>query len=298
MMEVSYSRVEGAIKSVFNILRLIWVNKSARFGLLTLMFYILMATVGPIILPYKPIIASSTNVFQPPRLWPPVYWFGTDNVGVPLLVDIINGAPFVLEVSLLTALYTTVLGLLAGIVAGFKGGYVDATLSFISQVLMTIPSLLLVMIMATMIHTNNPLILSGILSITGWTGLALSVRSQILSMRELPYIEVSRVLGLSGSYILFKEITPKIMPYVWINFILNMEGAVYASVGLYFLGLLPFQNYNWGALISQALAYGAYYGGRALPILIVPVVFVTLYMVALIELAYGIDEVINPRLRK
>ncbi|WP_291999138.1 ABC transporter permease, partial [Caldivirga sp.] len=233
-----------------------------------------------------------------PRLWPPIYWFGTDNVGEPLLVDIVNGAPFVLEVSLLTALYTTVLGLLVGIVAGFSGGYVDAALSFISQVLMTIPSLLLVMIMATMIHTNNPLILSGILSITGWTGLALSVRSQILSMRELPYIEVSRVLGLSGGYILFKEITPKIMPYVWINFILNMEGAVYASVGLYFLGLLPFQNYNWGALISEALGYGAYYGGRALPILIVPVVFVTLYMVALIELAYGIDEVINPRLRK
>ncbi|KUO90274.1 MAG: hypothetical protein AT713_05765 [Caldivirga sp. JCHS_4] len=109
---------------------------------------------------------------------------------------------------------------------------------------------------------------------------------------------MSRVLGLSGSYILFKEITPKIMPYVWINFILNMEGAVYAAVGLYFLGLLPYQNYNWGALINQALSYGAYFGGRALLILVVPVVFVTLYMVALIELAYGIDEIINPRLRK
>ncbi len=298
MMEVSYGRVEGVIRGIVSVLARIWSNKAARFGLSTLIFYILMATVGPLILPYKPVIASSVNVFQPPRLWPPIYWFGTDNVGEPLLVDIVNGAPFVLEVSLLTALYTTVLGLLVGIVAGFSGGYVDAALSFVSQVLMTIPSLLLVMIMATMIHTNNPLILSGILSITGWTGLALSVRSQILSMRELPYIEVSRVLGLSGGYILFKEITPKIMPYVWINFILNMEGAVYASVGLYFLGLLPFQNYNWGALISEALGYGAYYGGRALPILIVPVVFVTLYMVALIELAYGVDEVINPRLRK
>ena len=298
MMEVSYGRVEGILRGIGRTLRMIWSNKAARFGLLVLLFYVLMAAIGPIILPLKPVIASSANVFQPPRLWPPIYWFGTDNVGVPLTVDIVNGAPFVLEVSLLSALYTTVLGLLVGIVAGFKGGYTDAALSFISQVLMTIPSLLLVMIMATMIHTNNPFILAGILSITGWTGLALSVRSQILAMREYPYIEVSRVLGLSGSYILFKEITPKIMPYVWINFILNMEGAVYAAVGLYFLGLLPYQNYNWGALINQALSYGAYFGGRALPILVVPVVFVTLYMVALIELAYGIDEIINPRLRK
>ncbi|KUO90273.1 MAG: hypothetical protein AT713_05760 [Caldivirga sp. JCHS_4] len=186
MMEVSYGRVEGILRGIGRTLRMIWSSKAARFGLLVLLFYILMAAIGPIILPLKPVIASSTNVFQPPRLWPPIYWFGTDNVGVPLTVDIVNGAPFVLEVSLLSALYTTVLGLLVGIVAGFKGGYTDATLSFISQVLMTIPSLLLVMIMATMIHTNNPFILSGILSITGWTGLALSVRSQILAMREYP----------------------------------------------------------------------------------------------------------------
>mgnify|MGYP001770764566 CR=1 FL=1 len=293
-LQGTYNALRGTLRT----LRLIWGNKAARFGLVILLIYIAMAIIGPILLPYKPIIASSANVFQPPRLWPPLYWFGTDNVGVPLIVDIVNGAPFVLEISLLSALYTTVIGLVVGIVAGYRGGYADAALSFISQVLMTIPSLLLVMIIAAFIRTNNPFILAGILSITGWTGLALSVRSQVLAMREYPYIEVSRVLGLSSSYILFKEITPKIMPYIWINFILNMEGAVYAAVGLYFLGLLPYQNYNWGALISLALSYGAYYGGRALPMLVVPVIVVTLYMVALIELAYGIDEVINPRLRR
>ena len=293
-LQGTYNALRGTLRT----LRLIWGNKAARFGLVVLLIYIAMAIIGPILLPYKPIIASSANVFQPPRLWPPLYWFGTDNVGVPLIVDIVNGAPFVLEISLLSALYTTVIGLVVGIVAGYKGGYADAALSFISQVLMTIPSLLLVMIIAAFIKTNNPFILAGILSITGWTGLALSVRSQVLAMREYPYIEVSRVLGLSSSYILFKEITPKIMPYIWINFILNMEGAVYAAVGLYFLGLLPYQNYNWGALINQALNYGAYYGGKALPMLVVPVIVVTLYMVALIELAYGIDEVINPRLRR
>lgn len=298
MRQKIQQRVSSTVSGWLRILRLIWSNKAAGFGLSVLIFYILMAIVGPIILPYKPVIASVSNVYEPPKPWPPIYWFGTDNIGVPLLVDIVNGAPFVLEVSLLSALYTTIVGLVVGIVAGYKGGYADAALSFISQVLMTIPSLLLVLIIATFVHTSNPFILAGILSITGWTGLALAIRSQVLAMREYPYIEVSRVLGLSSSYIFFKEITPKIMPYVWINFILNMEGAVYAAVGLYFLGLLPYQNYNWGALINEALAYGAYYGGKAVFLLIIPVIFVTLYMVALIELAYGIDEVINPRIRK
>jgi len=141
-------------------------------------------------------------------------------------------------------------------------------------------------------------VLAGVLSITGWTGLARAVRSQVLSIKQLPYMEVSKVLGLNWSYILFKEIMPQLIPFIWINLILNVESAIYATVGLFYLGLMPFTSNNWGFMISNAISLGAAYGTNALWYFIFPTLFVTLFMVGLIELAYGIDEIVNPRLRK
>ena len=288
-------RLEG----VRNALRLIWRNKAARFGLIVVLAYAVMAAVGPILLPYKPVsIPNPSEILLPPQPWPPSRWLGTDMLGQGILVDIVNGAPFVLEVSFLAGLFTTVIGLVVGLVAGYLGRVVDAVLMWITDILMTIPSLLLVVIIATMIKTENPFILAGILSITGWTGLARAVRSQVLALKNMPYIEAAKVLGLRTSYIIFREIMPPLMPYIWINLILNIEGAIYAAVGLYYLGLLPFKNYDWGAMINYALQLGAVYGTNAVWYLVFPVLFISLYMVALMELAYGIEEIVNPRVRR
>ncbi|AEA11643.1 binding-protein-dependent transport systems inner membrane component [Thermoproteus uzoniensis 768-20] len=278
---------------------LIWRSLPARFGLLVIIAYVVMAAVGPVLLPYKPVsFPNQSEILLPPQPWPPSMWLGTDMTGEGILVDIVNGAPFVLEVSFLAGLFTTLIGLAVGVVAGYLGRYVDAVLMWITDTLLTIPSLLLVVIIATMIKTENPLVLAGILSITGWTGLARAVRSQVLAIKNLPYIEAARVLGLGTGYILFREILPPLMPYIWINLILNVEGAIYAAVGLYYLGLLPFKNYDWGAMINFALQLGAVYGTNAVWYLLFPVLFISLYMVALMELAYGIEEIVNPRLRR
>jgi len=280
-------------------LALIWRSSSARFGLVVVAAYVVMAAIGPVLLPYRPVsFPNPSEILLPPQPWPPSRWLGTDMTGQGILVDIVNGAPFVLEVSFLAGLLTTLIGLAVGIVAGYVGRYVDAVLMWITDTLLTIPGILLVVIVATMVKTENPFILAGILSITGWTGLARAVRSQVLAIKNLPYIEVSRVLGLGTGYILFREIMPPLVPYIWINFILNVEGAIYAAVGLYYLGLLPFKSYDWGAMINFALQLGAVYGTNAVWYLLFPVLFISLYMVALMELAYGIEEIVNPRLRR
>ncbi len=285
------------VQSLIKTLGIVWSNKAARFGISVMLFYIVLAVVGPVILPYN-YRTNPAMALQPPKLWPPIYWFGTDNVGEPVLVDIANGAPFIIEISFLAGLYTTLIGLVVGLISGYFGGIVDSIIMLFNDALLTIPSLLITVIVAVMVHTTNPLILAGVLSITGWTGLARSVRSQVLASKEYPYIEVSKVLGLKWSYVLYKEILPTIVPYVWINLILNMEGSLYAAVGLYYLGLLPFDPTNWGYMISNALSLGAAYGSSAIWYFFFPTLFVVLFMVGLIELAYGIDEVINPRLRR
>nr|KJR72834.1 MAG: peptide ABC transporter permease [Thermoproteus sp. AZ2] len=282
-----------------NTLRLLWRSKAFKFGTIVLIGYVVMAVIGPILLPYRPPSAPKpSEILQPPRPWPPVLWLGTDMLGVGILTDIVKGAPFVLEISFLAGLYTTLIGVVVGLVAGYFGRAVDSVLMWINDTLMTIPSILLVIIIATMIKTTNPFILAAILSVTGWTGLARAVRSQVLSVKSLPYIEVAKTLGLGDRYILFREIMPPLLPFIWINFMLNVEGAVYAAVGLYYLGLLPFKNYDWGAMISYALSLGAVYGTNAVWYFTFPVIFIILYMVAIIEMAYGVEEVINPRLRK
>lgn len=289
---------KSKLQPIIGIFRLLTKSKAASFGLWVTIFYILLATVAQLLIPLVTLKESPANVLLPPRLWPPAYWLGTDYVGQSTLADIIGGAPFILETSFLAGIYTTVIGMIVGLVSGYAGGLVDSIVMWINDTLLTLPSLLIVILIATMVKTTNPLVLAGVLSITGWTGLARAVRSQVLSIKQLPYMEVSKVLGLNWSYILFKEIMPQLIPFIWINLILNVESAIYATVGLFYLGLMPFTSNNWGFMISNAISLGAAYGTNALWYFIFPTLFVTLFMVGLIELAYGIDEIVNPRLRR
>ncbi|BCU69960.1 ABC transporter permease [Stygiolobus caldivivus] len=279
-------------------LKLIWRNNKGKAGLIITVFFILLGTVGPLIVPKPVVVNINPNmIFRPPML-SPEYILGTGPLGCSILGDIVWGAPFILEVSFLAGLFTTLIGITVGMVAGYIGGIVDNVLMSINDIVMTMPSLILILILATSLKTTNPFILAGILSISGWTGLARAIRSQILLMKNLPYVEVSRILGLGSFHIIFREIMPTIASYIAIHFIFNVEGALYASVGLYFLGILPVSQYNWGVMINEALQDGGIYGNQAFWYLFWPSFFVVMFMFGLIMLSYGIDEISNPRLRR
>lgn len=283
---------------LLNYLKLIWRNNKGKVGLIITVFFILLGTVGPIIVPKPVVVNVNPNmIFRPPSL-NLEYLLGTGPLGCSILGDIVWGAPFILEISFLAGLFTTLIGITVGMISGYLGGIVDNILMSINDIVMTMPSLILILILATSLKTTNPFILAGILSISGWTGLARSVRSQILLMKNLPYVEVSRILGLGSFHIIFREIMPTIASYIAIHFIFNVEGALYASVGLYFLGILPVSQYNWGVMINEALQDGGIYGNRAFWYLFWPSFFVVMFMFGLIMLSYGIDEISNPRLRK
>ncbi len=279
-------------------LKLVWRNKKGRVGLLITIFYVLLGTIGPLIVP-KPVIVNidPNMIFRAPML-NPYYILGTGPIGDSILGDIVWGAPFILEVSFLAGLFTTLIGIAVGMISGYKGGVLDNVLMSINDIVMTMPSLILILIIATSLRTSNPLILAGILSISGWTGLARAIRSQILLMKNLPYVEVARTLGLGSLHIIFREIMPTVASYIAIHFIFNVEGALYAAIGLYFLGVLPVSQYNWGVMINEALQEGAIYGNSAIWFLLWPSIFVVMFMTGLIMLSYGIDEISNPRLRR
>ncbi|QXJ31277.1 ABC transporter permease [Saccharolobus shibatae] len=283
---------------LFEYLWLVWKNKKSRVGLIITVFYILIAVFGEIIFPTTySLHPSSTTIFMPPQLSNFYLIFGTGPFAESILVQIIQGAESVIEVSFLAGLFATLIGIAVGIVAGYLGGIIDDILMGITDIVLTLPSIILLIVVVSAFKTSNPIILSLILSITSWAGLARAVRSQVLVIRNSPTIEVLRVLGLSRGYIIFREVVPTLGSYIIIHYIFNVEAAVYAEVGLYYLGVLPYNPNNWGAMIQQALSYGAALGGKAIYYLAFPTVAVVGFMSGLILLSYGIDEISNPRIR-
>jgi len=279
-------------------LYLMWKNRKSRVGLIITVFYVLIAAIGQVVFPKTySLQASSQTIFMPPQLSNFYLIFGTGPFAESILIQLIQGAKSVVEVSFLAGLFATLIGIAVGITAGYLGGIIDNILMGITDIVLTLPSIILTVIIASAFRTSNPFFLALILSITSWAGLARSIRSQVLVVRNSPATELLKVLGLTRRYIIFREIVPSLGSYIAIHYIFNVESAVYSEVGLYYLGVLPYNPNNWGAMIQQALSYGAALGGKALFYFFFPTLAIIGFMSGLILLSYGIDEIANPRIR-
>nr|WP_303647875.1 ABC transporter permease [Haloarchaeobius amylolyticus] len=195
-------------------------------------------------------------------------------------------------------LFVTVLGTSIGALAGYTGGRLDQFLSTIIDIVLTLPGLPILLILVALLQPKNPIVLGIVLSLQGWAGMARAIRSQVLTLRSTSYVESARAMGLSTPTIVGKEIVPNIMPFVMINMVGAMRGVIFASVGLYFLGLLPFSKVvNWGVMLQLAYSNGGLLTLDAAHWLVVPMLCIILLSMGLILFAQGMDRVFNPRVR-
>jgi peptide/nickel transport system permease protein len=191
-------------------------------------------------------------------------------------------------------LFATGLAEVVGTVAGYKGGTVDRGLTTVADIAMSIPGLPLIMVLAIVFNPTNPALIGMLITVNYWAGL----RSQILTLREESYVEAARTMGVSTPRILVKDIIPNIMPYILVNFANAARYVVFASVGLYYLGILPTSVRNWGIQLDQAYRNaGALTGAGTLYQLVFPMLAIMLIALALILLSQGMDRVFNPRVR-
>lgn len=269
-------------------------NRRAFAGLLILLVFALMATVGPEVVPLD-MTARYDQRFQLPSLAHPL---GTDYAGRDTFAQIVHGSRDVLFVAFLAAIFTTLIAISIGMIAGLQGGVIDTTLMLLTNVILTVPNFPVMMIIAAVYRVKDPFSFGLLLSIWAWGGLARAVRSQILSLKEREFIEATRALGLSTFHIVFRELLPNIMPFVAINFFSIMRGAITSSMGLMLLGLVPFKATNWGMMLNMATyQYGAIYVPRAIFYVLSPMAAITLFQLGAVFFAHGLDEVLNPRLR-
>lgn len=263
-------------------------------GLTLILFFTLMAIFGPALYP-KTLPINPSLLYAPPSWAHPL---GTDFEGTDVLAEIITGSRYVLSAAALAAVFTIGFGTVAGVVSGYYLGTTDQVIMRVTDFILTIPGFPLLIVLSTIWSFGSPVAMGLVLGLTGWGGLARAVRSQTLSLRERGFIEAARGLGLSNRHIIIKEILPNISPYIAMNLLLSVTGGIYAEVGLFFLGVIPFQANNWGVMLNLAFTNGAMYTPQSLLYMLSPMACILLVTFGIVLTLDALDEILNPRLRE
>ncbi|MFC5368964.1 ABC transporter permease [Salinirubrum litoreum] len=272
-----------------------WADWRTRFGLLIVGGYLAMALVAVFGLWREPSTSQAPRylmLFENMN-----YPLGTTASGTDLAALIIYSTPDILLMITAGAVWATGVAVAIGTIAGYKGGQVDQALMSFSDLVMAIPGLPLVIILAVTLNPENPILLGVIINISYWAGLGRSLRSQVLTIRQNDYVEASRTMGVSTPRIIWKDIIPNLMPYVTVNFVFAARYVMFASVGLFFLGVLPYSKQNWGVTLNFAYSGGALFSWSAAHWLLAPMLAIMGLSLGLILLGQGMDRVFNPRVR-
>lgn len=279
-------------------LRIIKSDLRATSGILIILGFVFMGVIGPFLVE-RPQIGQYPSYLGPFQSM--AYPLGTDGFGQPILAQLVHATPNMLKMAFAGAVVAVGIGVTIGTTAGYKGGRVDTALMSVTDIVLTIPGLPLVIVLLSVLPdvASNPYLVGFLLAIDNWPGLARSLRSQVLTIREDSYIEAARALGRSSSEILWDDILPQLMPYITINSAKASRRVIFESVALYFLGILPMTMFNWGVMMNYAFKQGAAVSNPALSghWLYFPILVLLFFSLGLILLSQGMDRIFNPRLR-
>lgn len=281
-------------RNVLAPLKILVRDKRGLFGLFVISLFAFVGTVGVWLYPEPvsrgPILQGPFESMQ--------YPLGTDRYGNGILAMLIHSTPFMLLMIVGGALYNIVMAVIVGTFSGYKGGRIDETLMMIADAVIAVPALPLVIVLAVVFEPKNPILVGIVITLPRWAGLSRALRSEVLSVRQQSYIEASRAMGVPTPSILRNEIIPNLMPYIMINVVNAARGVIFASVGLYYLGVLPSSGImNWGVMMNQAFGLGAMYSLSTAHWLILPMFTVVLLAYGLIMFGQASDRIFNPRLR-
>lgn len=267
-------------------------NKLAMTGLITIVSLILMAIIGPYLVPYSYSEQSLLDSDLPPDL---KHWFGTDDLGRDIFARTWVGARISLFIGITAALIDLLIGVIYGAIAGYTGGKTEEMMMRFADMLYSLPHLLVTILLMVVM---KPGLLTIILAMaaTGWIGMARLVRGQVLQLKEMEYVIAAKALGSSFPRILFKHLIPNTIGPITVAMTLTIPGAIFSEATLSFLGLgVPVPLASWGTMTSDGLV--GILTGQPWRILF-PAMLISLTMFAFNVLGDGLRDALDPRHRK
>jgi len=227
-------------------------NRSANVGMIILGILIIGCLAAPLLTSRNPNAISPTNALQAPSV---TYPMGTDNTGRDIFTRFLYGGRLSLQVGIVAVTIGSLVGVISGLIAGYFGGWVDSAFSWITEVLLAFPDLLLALAVIAILGPGitNAMIAVGISFMPSFMRLS---RSSVLSIREMEYIEAARALGGSNIRILFRHVLPNALRTLLVLATLGIGNAILAGAALSFLGLgAQPPSPEWGAMLNAGQKY-------------------------------------------
>jgi peptide/nickel transport system permease protein len=272
--------------------RRILANGKVTAGVVILAVFSLIAIFGDLIKPYDP-SKRSRDILEAPS-WR--HWSGTTHIGQDIFSQLLVGTRSVMFVGFIAGLVATIVAVVVGVTSGYLAGVAAESLSALSNVFIVIPALPLIIIITNVIPNSGDWTIALVIGCTSWAWGARLLRAQTLSLRRRDFVEAARATGESTWRIIMFEIMPNLTAIIAASFVGTVVFAVGTEISLAFVGVSGISEWNWGEILfwaqgQQALPQGAWWW-------FVPAgLCVALLGTALSLVNFGIDEIVNPRLR-
>jgi peptide/nickel transport system permease protein len=275
-------------------LKLLLGNPKSRGGIIVLSTIIIVALIAPWIAHANPNDFSLLDSRQSPSFH---HLFGTTDQGSDIFSQVVWGARSSLVIGAAAALLATVLATTLGILAAYAGGKVDDLINLITSVFLVIPTIPLLIVVSSYLHSRGGATMVLILGLTLWAFEARIIRGQALALRNRDFILSAKVAGEGTWRIIFSEFVPNMMSRIAAAFVLVFYIAILTDAGLEFLGLGDMNHASWGVTMYWAQVNSSFLQGEWWPFLF-PGIALAATVAALVFILAGVDEVSNPRLRK
>ena len=260
---------------------------TAVFGIIVVLFFLLMALIGPLVAPYNYAVQNIPERLQPPSI---EHFFGTDQFGRDIFSRVIVGSRDVYVSAGSATALAVVLGLTLGLFSGYKGRVFDEIAMRLMDIVISIPSLLLAMVILFSLGPSriNLIFVVGFLFTPMVTRV---VRSVVLDIKTRQFVEAAKLRGEKSSYILFREIMPNVLPHLAVEASMRFSYAIFtvASLGFLGLGVQP-PAPDWGFMVSDARTWFELYPW----VLLAPAGAIALLVVGVGFMSDGLSKLLLP----
>jgi len=284
-------------------------SKVALTGLFIIIFFGLFGALHPLYMMLSPVDpVTGKKIYDPitgydslekrqpapPSLRHPL---GTDPNGRDVLSQLMYSTSSEFLLGVLAAVITVFIGTIIGAVAAYYGGVIDTFFMRLADVVILFPVISLLIVLSALMHLDLLKLALVLGIIGGFGGITIILKSQALQIKVKPYIEAAKVAGGSSLHIIFRHIIPNLLPFSFLYMMFTVTGAIFSEAVLSFFGLLNIQM-SWGIMIETVRSYGAASPGEYWWLFFPAGVSITLLCSAFYLVGRGLDEIVNPRLRK